>query len=153
MARDDVSDDPTHPGEGDLGGEAPCSAHLLTADDTREDGTGESNGALLVHLDTVAADDAGQGAVWHLPHGGDLDANLVRFNAGCGVGDHVNDDVDVLIVVRRGDGMVRVGGRAWPVQPATLVTIPKGLRRQITAGPDGIEYLSVHRRRGGLTVR
>jgi quercetin dioxygenase-like cupin family protein len=143
--------DLTHRGEAD-GGEAPCFAHLLT--DTADPlDAGETDGALLVHLDAVAAGEAGQGALWHLPHGGDLDANLVRFDAGCGVGEHVNDEVDVIIVVQRGDGLVRVGRRAWPVQPATLVMIPKGVGRAITAGPDGIEYLSIHRRRNGLTIR
>jgi quercetin dioxygenase-like cupin family protein len=141
--------DLTHPGEADSGGEAPCFAHLL--DDT--DDADDTDGALLVHLDVLAADDTGHGAMWHLPHGGDLDANLVRFEAGCGVGEHVNDEVDVLVLVRRGDGLIQVGRRAWPVQTATLVMIPKGVRRAITAGPDGIEYLSIHRRRGGLTIR
>jgi quercetin dioxygenase-like cupin family protein len=138
--------DLTHPGDDDSGGEAPCFAHLL-------DDTDGSDGAFLVHLDVVAADDTGQGARWHLPHGGDLDANLVRFDAGCGVGEHVNDEVDVVILVRRGDGLVQVGRRAWPVQPSTLVMIPKGLSRAISAGADGIEYLSIHRRRGGLAIR
>ena len=141
--------DLTHPAHPDGGGEAPCCAHLLA--DTDDDA--DAQRAVLVHLDEIATDPDAQGAVWHVPHGGDLDANLVRFDAGCGVGEHVNDEVDVVIVVQRGDGLVQVGRRAWPVQPAMLLMIPRGLTRAISAGADGIEYLSIHRRRSGLRIR
>ena len=124
----------------DEGGEAPCYAHLLDV----------QRHAVVVALDDVPA--GGTGAVWSLPHDGELDANLVRLEAGGAIGAHVNREVDVLVVVRRGDGEVRIDGVAWGLSPDSLVMIPVGASRSIVAGEAGIEYLSVHRRRAGLAV-
>ena len=68
-----------------------------------------TSGAVVVDLDQVAA--AGTvGAAWSLPHGGDLDANVVRLDAAGGIGEHVNNEVDVLVVVVSGQGSVSVDG-------------------------------------------
>ena len=52
------------------------------------------------------------GVIRTLEGSGDLNANLnlVRFDAGGGVGEHVNDEVDVLFVVVVGSGFVSVDG-------------------------------------------
>jgi mannose-6-phosphate isomerase-like protein (cupin superfamily) len=92
------------------------------------------------------------GAVWSLPHGGDLDANLVCLDAGGEIGAHVNNEVDVLMFVRSGNGSVTVDGETVPLGSDHLAWIPKGARRSVTAGSDGISYLSVHRQRGGLGI-
>jgi quercetin dioxygenase-like cupin family protein len=94
----------------------------------------------------------GGGAVWSLPHDGDLDANLVRLAPEHGIDDHVNDEVDVLIVVREGGGELTVDGVAHALAGATLALVPRGCHRSITAGPRGIAYLTVHRRRAPLAV-
>ena len=132
----------TDPPDGgcDAGGEAPCYAHAL--DDERS--------AVVVELDRVPA--GASGAAWSLPHDGDLDANLVRLDAGGSIGSHVNREVDVLIVVRRGDGSVRIDDVTWPLAADSLVMVPVGSRRSITAGTAGLEYLSIHRRRAGLAI-
>ena len=39
--------------------------------------------------------------------------------------------------------------RSAPAQPCSS---PMGSARRITAGPAGLRYLTVHRRRGGLPV-
>lgn len=90
--------------------------------------------------------------MWSLPHGGDLDANLVRPDPGGTIGEHVNDDVDVLMFVQSGTGHLIVDGHTHSLRSDVLVLIPCGARRQVTAGPTGMFHLSVHRRRGPLTI-
>jgi mannose-6-phosphate isomerase-like protein (cupin superfamily) len=90
--------------------------------------------------------------MWSLPHGGDLDANLVRLEPGGCIGEHVNDDVDVLVFVRSGTGQLGLGETLVDLASDHLVLIPQGVRRSITAGPAGITYLSVHRRRAPLGI-
>lgn len=124
----------------DEGGEAPCYAHLL----------GDERPAVVVELDRVPPGDGG--AVWSLPHDGDLDANLVRLAPGQSIGAHVNVEVDVLIVVRRGDGSVHVDDVTWPLAPDSVALVPVRSQRSISAGTAGLEYLSIHRRRDGLAI-
>ncbi|MER0245930.1 hypothetical protein AAHZ94_28930 [Streptomyces sp. HSW2009] len=38
------------------------------------------------------------------------------------------------------------------VRPGDLVWLPRGSRRAVSAGPAGLVYLTVHRRRPGLTI-
>ena len=58
----------------------------------------------LEEVATSAGDRAG--VVWTLEAGEDLNANLVRFGPGRGVGEHVNDEVDVLVLGVSGSGIV-----------------------------------------------
>ncbi len=58
--------------------------------------------------------------VWALEQGGDLNANLVCFGTGGGVGEHVNDEVEVIIVGVSGTGFVRVDGEERPVSNGTM---------------------------------
>ena len=62
----------------------------------------------LVVVDLGAIDTSGRdGVVWSLPHGGDLDVNLVHLAAGGSIGAHVNDEVDVAGSVMTGSGLCR----------------------------------------------
>ena len=106
---------------------------------------------LIVEPDVDATHGIG-GVVWKLPHEGDLDGNLVRLAAGRSIDEHVNDEVDVLVVVRSGGGELTVDGTAHPLVATALALVPRGSRRSITAGPGGIAYLSIHRRREGLSI-
>lgn len=106
---------------------------------------------LVVEPDVDAAPGDG-GVVWKLPHDGDLDGNLVRLAAGGVIDEHVNGEVDVLVVVRSGGGRLTVDGTAHELTPSTVALVPVGTRRSVAAGPDGISYLSIHRRREGLTI-
>jgi quercetin dioxygenase-like cupin family protein len=92
------------------------------------------------------------GVIWALEHSGDLNANLVRFDAGGGVGEHVNDEVDVLFLGVAGSGSVRVDGEEHRLSAGTLVFAPRGARRSTSASSDGFAYLTVHRRRGPLLI-
>lgn len=92
------------------------------------------------------------GVIWTLEGGGDLNANLVRFDRGGGVGEHVNEEVDVLLVGVSGSGFARVSGEDHTLSAGTLVFVPKGSGRSTIALSDGFAYLTVHRRRGPLSI-
>lgn len=129
----------------DEGGDPPCWAHL------HDDAACDDDGQRLVPVDLSAVDDGGApGSVWSLPHGGDLDANLVRLDPGGAVAPHVNDEVDVMMIVRSGSCEVHVEGRVVPLAADELLVVPRNAHRSVTAGPDGVRYLSIHRRRGAL---
>jgi quercetin dioxygenase-like cupin family protein len=94
----------------------------------------------------------GDGARWSLPHGGDLDANLVSLGAGSAIDEHRNDEVDVLIYVQSGSGELTVDGEVHVVEGGWLVLIPRGTCRSMRASNRGLVYLSIHRRRDGLQL-
>jgi quercetin dioxygenase-like cupin family protein len=99
-------------------------------------------------LSELAAAAGGRaGVIWALERSGDLNANLVRFDAGRGIKEHVNDEVDVLIVGVAGSGFVRVDGEDHVLSVGTLVFVPRGARRSTGASSDGLAYLTVHRQR------
>lgn len=99
-------------------------------------------------LATLQASDV-QGAIWSHA-GNDLNANLVRLDAGESVGGHVNGEVDVLLIGLLGAGTVELDGQSHRVGPGQLVILPKGTLRAIEAGEEGFAYLTCHRRRPGL---
>jgi quercetin dioxygenase-like cupin family protein len=99
----------------------------------------------------ASAGDRG-GGIWALEGSSDLNANLVRFGAGRGVGEHVNEEVDMLFVGVAGSGSVRVDGEEHSLSAGTLVFVPKGVRRSTSASSDGFAYLPVHQRRGPLRI-
>lgn len=95
-----------------------------------------------------------RGALWHLAEPGrELDANLVRLPAGAEVGEHQEDVLDVLLVVMEGGGRVRTGDGDLELGPTTVTWLPRTSRRALAAGPDGLTYLTVHRRRPGLAIK
>ena len=127
----------------DSGGDPACWAHLDPADHVTSFDTAAPAGS-------GAAD--GSGAVWSLPHGGGLDANVVRLDPRAEIGEHDNDQVDVLVVVWSGSGELVVDGLRVALGPGTIAHVPRGSRRHIVAGTDGLLYLSTHPRRDPITV-
>ena len=95
---------------------------------------------------------AGRGPIW-----GDateeLNVTLLAWPPGGGPAAHVNDERDVVIVVAEGTAQVVLDGVTHHVRPGHVVIVPRGASRALTAGPDGVRYLSIHRRRGGLQIR
>lgn len=89
---------------------------------------------------------------WSLPHGGGLDANVVRLAPGGSIGTHVNDAVDVLLVVWSGSGEVVIDERRTPLESGTIVLVPRHASRSIVARGDGLVYLSTHPARGPMTI-
>jgi quercetin dioxygenase-like cupin family protein len=115
---------------------------------------GPGNLPHVVQTDLVAeaVEAGGEGVVWTLGAGEDLNANLVRFGAGRGVGEHANEEVDVVFVGVSGSGFVELDGEENALDAGKLVFIPRGSRRSTRAGPEGFAYLTVHRRRGPIRI-
>jgi quercetin dioxygenase-like cupin family protein len=93
----------------------------------------------------------GSGPVWGAASD-DLNATLLSWKAGSGPPEHVNEERDVLVVVLDGSAMLRIDGKERQLEPGETVIIAKGEARKLTAGPDGVRYLSVHRRRPPLQI-
>jgi quercetin dioxygenase-like cupin family protein len=123
----------------DDGGDAACWSHVF--DD-----------ALVGSFDTATRSGGGDGVVWSLPHAAGLDANVVRLSPGASIADHVNDAVDVLLVVWSGVGELLVGQRRIALEAGTITLVPRGTSRGITARGDGLVYLSTHPARGPMTI-
>jgi quercetin dioxygenase-like cupin family protein len=94
----------------------------------------------------------GDGARWSLPHGGDLDANLVGLGPGSVIGSHRNDEVDVLVYVQSGAGELTIDDEVHSVRGGWVVLVPRGSCRSVRASNRGLVYLSIHRRRDGLQL-
>jgi quercetin dioxygenase-like cupin family protein len=94
----------------------------------------------------------GEGVVWTLGAGADLNANLVRFGAGRGVGEHVNEEVDVIFVGVEGSGFVEVEGEEHALDAGKLIFAARSSRRSTRAGWDGFAYLTLQRRRGPIRI-
>ncbi|MFE6869182.1 cupin domain-containing protein [Kitasatospora sp. NPDC057692] len=118
---------------------------------TDEETLGE--GAVLDELLREAAAD-GTGALWRLTGAErQLDANVVRLRPGATVAEHVEPELDVLVLGIAGQGTLRCGGVAHPLEAGVLRLLPRGAARGVSAGPEGVVYLTVHRRRPGMAIR
>jgi quercetin dioxygenase-like cupin family protein len=93
------------------------------------------------------------GVIWSLQESRDLNVNLVQFSEGEGVGEHRNDEVDVLLVGVSGSGEVRINGTLHCLSSGTLILIPKGSRRSTRGTSADFAYLTIHQRRGPLKIR
>lgn len=107
-----------------------------------------------VHVDlaTLARGARGNGVQWSLAEPSDLNVNLVRLEPDAAIAEHTNDELDVLIVVLEGGGSIEIDGCALELALQALVHVPAGAPRSIRAGSDGVHYLTVHRRRGGIEI-
>ncbi|WP_351236219.1 cupin domain-containing protein [Streptomyces sp. NPDC002133] len=94
------------------------------------------------------------GALWRLTEDArQLDANVVRLLPDTRVAEHIEPDLDVLLYVTDGGGVLHVDGEPQDVAAGSLVWLPRGIRRSLRAGPEGLVQLSVHRRRPGLAIQ
>ena len=80
----------------------------------------------------------------------DLDCTLLQWNEGHEIASHVNDEVDVVMTVLQGEGMIEIGGAKTILKQGVIVVIPKGAGRRITAETTPLVYLNVHKRRRRL---
>jgi quercetin dioxygenase-like cupin family protein len=83
----------------------------------------------------------------------DMNATILVWPAGEGPGEHVNESRDVLYVVVDGSLELAVDGETHTLRQGDALIVPKGARRALVAGPDGVRYATAHLRRGGLEVR
>ena len=96
----------------------------------------------------------GDGVHWAVETPGELNVNLVHLEAGHAVGEHVNDEVDVVIVVLAGQGWLTIDGERTDLAAHVVAYVPRHTRRSVHAGAGhGLDYLSVHRRRAPLGIK
>ncbi|HEY3866769.1 MAG TPA: hypothetical protein VGM10_00385 [Actinocrinis sp.] len=98
---------------------------------------------------------AGQaGALWRLTESPrQLDANLVRLAPLAQVAQHAEDELDVLLLVVEGSGALRSDHDVVALAEQSLIWLPRGSRRSLIAGPNGLAYLTVHQKRPGMGIR
>lgn len=102
--------------------------------------------------ETATASGGREGTIWALEEGEELNANLVRFSSGGGVGEHTNEEVDVILLGVSGVGSVSLNGEKRRLLAGQLVFAPKGVSREIRSTSEDFAYLSVHRRRGPIKL-
>jgi len=93
----------------------------------------------------------GSGPLWGMASA-DLNATLLAWAAGHEIAEHVNAELDVLLVVVAGTVTVTIDDAPHELLAPAALLIARGARRAIRAGADGARYLSVHRRRGPLQI-
>jgi quercetin dioxygenase-like cupin family protein len=109
--------------------------------------THEGNPAAVVDL----LGRAGTGALWGMASA-ELNATLLAWPPGQGLVEQAATDLDVLVIVLEGGGTATVDGEEHELVRGSALLVERGRTRTITAGADGLRYLSVHRRRGPLQV-
>lgn len=103
---------------------------------------------ILANTGEIAAEPDVAGAVWKLEvRERDLDSNVIALAPGGGIDAHAGAEVDVLIHVLAGGGRVTTEKGEVELVPGTLLWLPKRSRRQFSAGPEGLRYLTVHQKR------
>ena len=95
---------------------------------------------------------SGIGPLWGIASA-DLNATLLVWPPGHEIAEHVNAELDVLVVVLGGHGSVVIDGEPHTLAAGTAILIPRGALRRIASGDGGLRYLSVHRRRGPLRIQ
>lgn len=95
-----------------------------------------------------------RGAVWAIAEPErELDSNLIRLPAGEEIPAHIGAEVDTLVHVVRGEGVLTTEDGEEPLRAGDVALLPRRTVRGFRAGEDGLEYLTVHRRRRSLTIK
>jgi len=138
----------------DEGGEPACWAERVC------DGCGALVEAEIDHrcvrtarLDLVRPGPGADGVVWSLGGPRQLEANVVDLGPAAGISEHLNEDVDVLILILGGSASIIVDDVARFLAEHDLALVPRGARRALVAGAGGARYLSIHMARPGPTIR
>ncbi|AKJ09163.1 hypothetical protein ABB07_03730 [Streptomyces incarnatus] len=95
------------------------------------------------------------GVLWKLAESGrQLDANVVRLAPGDRITAHTETQLDVMLLVVSGDGVLGAGhaDEPRPLTEGALAWLPHGAPRSITAGEAGLTYVTVHQRRPGMRI-
>jgi quercetin dioxygenase-like cupin family protein len=140
-------------------GELPLHLRTLTgpatsAESIDAESTDMPRALCEVHSALAEAACAPPGIVWKLAESGrQLDANLVSLRAGQVIDTHTESALDVLVLVIAGNGTFATVSEPLPLTGGSLVWLPRGSTRALTAGPNGLSYLTVHQRRPGMQIR
>jgi mannose-6-phosphate isomerase-like protein (cupin superfamily) len=82
--------------------------------------------------------------------GAQLDVNVLDFDRGEGVAEHVNPALDVWLVVIDGTGEAIVRGVVHLLAVGTCLYIPAGAERAIRSTGEPLVYASAQSKRRGL---
>ena len=82
----------------------------------------------------------------------DLNATLLAWPPGGGTPAHINSETDIVLVVLEGIAEIENDSTMTRVRAGEVVVLDKGVRRRVTAGPNGVRYLTVHRRRNAIGI-
>lgn len=140
--------------EEEMGGDSACWAHLadeLYAEREAEAAARDQRSGLSAPVDvaSIAHDAAGRGPAWTVASD-DLNVNLLVFGVDEGVAEHVNAEVDVLLIGISGEGIVTANGQPHSLRAGEAFLVAKGARRSTQAVSERFAYLTCHRRRAGL---
>jgi quercetin dioxygenase-like cupin family protein len=114
--------------------------------------SGDARPRLLFDLH-AGAGAGSHGVVWRLDEAGrQLDANALSLAPGQRIDTHTERDLDVLLVVVGGGGTLGTDAEPLSLAPGTLAWLPRGSTRGLTAGAEGLTYLTVHQRRPGMRI-
>ena len=95
---------------------------------------------------------SGTGPLWGT-QSEDLNATLLAWPARGGPGgEHRKSERDVLLVVLEGQATVTLDGVEHLLRAGQALVVEKGRTRKISAGADGVRYLSIHLRRKPLEI-
>ena len=103
----------------------------------------------VIDLHEAALEDGARGPVW-TSRSEDLNVNLIVLPKGEEIPEHVNSEVDVLIVPISGSGRLTIEDGQQLLKPGVVVLITKGSRRVVQATSERFAYLTCHRRRASL---
>ncbi|MGY5764741.1 cupin domain-containing protein [Brachybacterium sp. DNPG3] len=133
----------------------PHPADARSAGARSADPAPEAPGLPQVLADTTALPaEPARGAVWSIDvPGRELDSNVIRLPAGDAIAPHLGAEVDTLVHVVSGSGTLTTDDGETPLHPGQIVLLPRRTVRGFRAGEDGLEYLTVHRRRQSLQIR
>lgn len=65
---------------------------------------------------------------------------------------HTGPDLDVLVHVLAGDGQLTTERGVLDLRTGMLARLPRRARREFSAGPSGLRYLTIHQRRQSLVL-
>jgi quercetin dioxygenase-like cupin family protein len=82
----------------------------------------------------------------------ELNATILAWEPGEGPSESVNAERDVALVVIQGSLLLEEDGERRLLVEGEATIVPKGVTRKLTAGPEGVRYATVHRKRGGLQI-
>ena len=82
----------------------------------------------------------------------ELNATKLVWPAGEQISEHIADR-DVVYVVVEGAVTLTVDGDPNELSAGDVRIVEQGARRSLLAGAEGVEYVTVHRRREGLQIR
>ncbi len=106
----------------------------------------ESLGIDLAYLIETAAQ---TGPLWGT-ESEQLDTTLLFWRQGEGIANHINDEVDVLLIFLKGSAQVAVGDQTLIMAAGQAIMVPRNTQRSLLALEE-CSHLNVHQRRKRLS--